>query len=191
MAGERPTSPEQENEDEPRIYVASLADYNNGRLHGRWLDATQEPADLEVHVADVLAASPLPWAEEWAIHDYTGFAGLHIDEHEDLKRVSAIARGIVEHGPAYAAWVAIRNGASENPKDFKDLYLGHWASPAAYAEQFLEDFGALDTLQRHVPAWLRPYVQLDYASFGHNMEVNGDFAFAADATGVHVFDGHG
>ena len=26
--------------DTPRIYVACLAAYNNGRLHGRWIDAT-------------------------------------------------------------------------------------------------------------------------------------------------------
>jgi Antirestriction protein (ArdA) len=28
----------------PRIYVACLAAYNNGRLHGEWIDADQ-PAD--------------------------------------------------------------------------------------------------------------------------------------------------
>jgi hypothetical protein len=28
----------------PRIYVASLADYNAGRLHGSWLDAARNPA---------------------------------------------------------------------------------------------------------------------------------------------------
>jgi antirestriction protein len=26
---------------EPRIYVACLAAYNNGNLHGAWIDATQ------------------------------------------------------------------------------------------------------------------------------------------------------
>jgi hypothetical protein len=33
-----PTSPEQRRPS-PRIYVASLADYNNGELLGRWIDA--------------------------------------------------------------------------------------------------------------------------------------------------------
>ena len=28
---------------EPRIYVACLAAYNNGHLHGAWIDAAQEP----------------------------------------------------------------------------------------------------------------------------------------------------
>ena len=26
----------------PRIYVASLSDYNAGRLHGVWIDAAEE-----------------------------------------------------------------------------------------------------------------------------------------------------
>lgn len=30
----------------PRIYVACLASYNNGVLHGRWIDANQSADDL-------------------------------------------------------------------------------------------------------------------------------------------------
>ena len=30
----------------PRIYVASLADYNAGRLHGRWIGASQSASDI-------------------------------------------------------------------------------------------------------------------------------------------------
>ncbi|MDO7837100.1 antirestriction protein ArdA [Sphingobium sp. HBC34] len=29
--------------EQPRIYVACLAAYNNGILHGTWIDAAQEP----------------------------------------------------------------------------------------------------------------------------------------------------
>ncbi|MDR0779720.1 MAG: antirestriction protein ArdA, partial [Pseudomonadales bacterium] len=58
---------------EPRIYVACLAAYNNGILHGAWLDAAQEPEALQNEVRDMLAASPIAGAEEWAIHDYEGF----------------------------------------------------------------------------------------------------------------------
>lgn len=29
----------------PRIYAACLAAYNSGRLHGRWIDATQDPEE--------------------------------------------------------------------------------------------------------------------------------------------------
>ncbi|RAN32203.1 antirestriction protein ArdA, partial [Hyphomonas pacifica] len=57
-------------EDRPRIYVACLAAYNNGCLHGRWIGATT-PDEIMEKVRAMLADSPLPGAEEWAIHGAT------------------------------------------------------------------------------------------------------------------------
>jgi antirestriction protein len=65
---------------EPRIYVACLAAYNNGYLHGVWIDAAQEPWSIYDEVKAMLAASPVAGAEEWAIHDYEGFRGVRIEE---------------------------------------------------------------------------------------------------------------
>lgn len=42
----------------PRIYVASLGDYNAGTLHGLWLQADQDPDDLHEQITEMLAASP-------------------------------------------------------------------------------------------------------------------------------------
>jgi len=53
----------------PAIYVASLADYNNGVLHGAWIDAAREPADIEADIKAMLDQSREPNAEEWAIFD--------------------------------------------------------------------------------------------------------------------------
>lgn len=50
-------------QDRPRIYVACLAVYNNGRLHGRWIDATA-PDEIWREVSAMLRASPEPDAEE-------------------------------------------------------------------------------------------------------------------------------
>jgi len=62
----------------PRIYVASLSDYNAGRLHGGWFDADREPEKLEKEIGFMLACSPELIAEEWAIHDHEGFGLAHI-----------------------------------------------------------------------------------------------------------------
>src|SRR5205085_7828465 len=83
----------------PRIYVASLSDYNAGRLHGAWIDATQDPAQIHENIAAMLAAGREPPAEEWAIHDYDNFGPVHLSEYEDIAAVSRIGRGIAEHGP--------------------------------------------------------------------------------------------
>ena len=42
----------------PQLYVASLTDYNNGILHGRWLDAAVEPEELSAGIQAMLEESP-------------------------------------------------------------------------------------------------------------------------------------
>jgi len=44
----------------PRIYVASLADYNAGRLHGRWIDANQSADSIRDEIAQMLTESEDP-----------------------------------------------------------------------------------------------------------------------------------
>ncbi|MXW76076.1 MAG: antirestriction protein ArdA [Acidimicrobiaceae bacterium] len=76
---------------EPRIYVASLSDYNNGHLHGRWIAAAQSPQRIYEEIHQMLATSPTLGAEEWAIHDYEGFAPHEIYETEDISTISQFA----------------------------------------------------------------------------------------------------
>jgi antirestriction protein len=53
----------------PRIYVACLAAYNNGYLHGAWIDADQDTDQIRDEIAAMLARSPVEDVEEYAIHD--------------------------------------------------------------------------------------------------------------------------
>ncbi len=54
---------------EKRIYVAFLAAYNNGELHGKWIDASCDVNFMQDDINAVLKASPISNAEEWTIHD--------------------------------------------------------------------------------------------------------------------------
>ena len=83
--------------DRPRIYVACLAAYNGGRLHGQWIDAT-EPDEVREEVRTMLADSPEPDAEEWAIHDHEGFEGCRISEWASFDSVCALADFVEQHG---------------------------------------------------------------------------------------------
>lgn len=87
----------------PRIYVACLASYNNGHLHGEWIDANQDVDSLFVEVKKMMSASPIPRAEEFAIHDYEDFGDIRINEYSGLETVSALANFVVEHGELGAA----------------------------------------------------------------------------------------
>lgn len=45
---------------EQRIYVACLASYNNGVLHGRWIDATTDIDEMQAQIAAMLRESRFP-----------------------------------------------------------------------------------------------------------------------------------
>ena len=194
----QPHQPAQETaEREPatdtRIYVASLSDYNDGRLHGAWIDADGEPDDLDEQVQAMLARSPMRseagGAEEWAIHDYEGFGPLRLGEYEDIATISTIGQGIAEHGPAFAHWAAI-SGTSDRDElaRFDDVYLGHWESVAAYAEELLEDLGIDDLLERAIPEHLQAYVHVDVEGFARDLEYSGDLSSSEGDDGVYLFD---
>jgi antirestriction protein len=182
------TNPDEERKTQPRIYVASLADYNEGRLHGEWIDAAQDEEELERCVKEMLARSPSPGAEEWAIHDYEGFGLLRLDEFESLASVAKVASGIAEHGPAFAAWAAHVGADSEAIDEFEDAYMGEWESAVAFAEEMLDDMGHIEEIMRGVPAHLAAYVQIDYEGFVGDLVRNGELATLEKPDGgIYVF----
>jgi antirestriction protein len=184
------SSPEAEPVDPPRIYVASLTDYNAGRLHGRWIDANQDTEALTDEVRAMLKASPTSrHAEEFAIHDYENFGALRLSEYESLEVVSAIAKGLADHGPAFAAWADHVGHEPALLDGFSEAYRGEWRSVSEYADELLDDLGAQDVLTI-VPDWLQPYVKLDVDGFARDLELSGDVWTAPTATDdVFIFDG--
>lgn len=185
---EEPTQQHEHHEhlkrDEPRIYVASLADYNDGRLVGAWLDANQEPDELEDDVQTMLATMAMPGAEEWAIHDHSGFGAFRLHEYESLVVVAKVASGLVEHGPAFAHWInVVGTGDDEAIDAFDQHYRGYWSDLESYAEDWLADL--LDT--EHLgPDWLRQYLRIDYEALG--LALASDLETAEDEHGVFVFE---
>ena len=183
--------------DGPRIYVASLIDYNNGLLHGRWIEAVDDPEAMQEEIEEMLTASPTTAryggvAEEWAIHDYDGFGDLRLNEYQALSTIARLAGGIRQHGLAFAAWAAHigDGGRSEDAiEQFEDCYRGEWDSVEAYAAELLDQF-ELDRIVQQVPEWLRPYVSIDTGGFARDLEIGGDIVSAETPEGgVWVWSG--
>jgi antirestriction protein len=171
----------------PRIYVASLSDYNAGRLHGTWIDASLAPDEMHDAITGMLQASPTDVrAEEWAIHDFEGFNGLHLGEWEDLGHVSKVANGIKEHGLAYAHWATLVS-TDEELDQFEERYLGQWPSRTEYASDVLDDLGLYEQVEQAVSDNLRPYVTLDAEGFGRDLELGGDISVVDLAGSVYIF----
>ena len=89
----------------PRVYVACLAAYNGGRLHGAWIDL-DDADDAHEQALQMLDTSPEPGAEEWAIHDHEGFGSYPVGEHESITELCDLAEAIEEHGAIVAEYAA-------------------------------------------------------------------------------------
>lgn len=179
---------ESEPQPSPRTYVASLADYNNGSLHGVWLDAAREPEAIHADIQAMLARSRTPGAEEFAIHDYEDFGVCVVHEYDSIELVSRIARGIQQHGHAFAAWAEVNEGTPERFDDFSEAYLGHFDSLTDYADHLLDDLGYTNELSL-LPESVRRYLRFDTEAMGRDMLLGGDIhAYPAADGGVWIFD---
>ncbi|MBU2862518.1 antirestriction protein ArdA [Reinekea forsetii] len=150
--------------EEIRIYVACLAAYNNGKLHGVWIDACLDVDDIQEQVNEMLASSPEEDAEEWAIHDYEGYGSYNVSEYEGFESAHEIACFISEYGELAAE------------------LLGHFSDLADFAEELTTD-------TTEIPESLAYYI--DYEKMGRDMELSGDiFTIETCYREVHIFWNH-
>lgn len=165
-----------------RIYVACLAAYNNGHLHGSWIEVMDEAAIWQA-VQNMLAASPIEEdAEEWAIHDYEGFAGAEVGEYFSFANVVELAEYITERGELGAEVLNYYGGNIEDAKARFDEYAGEYDSLEAYAEELTEQSGL------EIPESLANYI--DYKAMAHDYEQSGDFLTFEVGGSVHIFWAH-
>ena len=172
-------------ETSPRIYVASLSDYNAGRLHGRWIDADQDVDAIRAEIAAMLAESTEEVAEEWAIHDHDNFAGYDVPEHADLEHVSQVAALIAEHGRVFAELLEHFGGDLDDARThIRHGYRGAYRDIADYASEFFEDVyhEALEAL----PGFIQWHI--DWAGVGRDLELGGHILTVECDGSVHIFD---
>ena len=136
----------------------------------------------------MLATSPMPSAEEWAIHDYEGFGPLRLGEYESLLTVTALAKGINRHGDAFAHWAALHGDLADAPlEEFEEVYLGHWDSLSALAEELWDDMGYQQAIDAALPESLQSYVKFDAEAYGRDLELSGDVITSEGDGGIYVF----
>ena len=149
----------------PRIYVACLSSYNNGILHGAWIECTNDPDEIQDGINQVLKSSPMDDAEEWEIHDYEYFCGFN-PRHYSQQELYDIALFIDEHEELGAELLNIHSDIETAKYAFEENYLGCYESLAKYAEELTTDCC-------EIPAYLEYYI--DYEAMARDMELNGEF----------------
>ncbi|HAV13886.1 MAG TPA: antirestriction protein ArdA [Opitutae bacterium] len=158
----------------PRIYVACLASYNAGILHGAWIDLDGSES-IEDRIADILKASPEEDAEEWAVHDQEACGQL--SEYAGTDTLNAIQEAYEKTEKEGIEWEAFcefcahmgHNIEADTVEMFSEAYAGTWNSLIEWCENFLEETGQLEA----IPESLRFY--FDYAAFARDMEINDVF----------------
>ena len=122
-----------------RIYVACLAAYNNGHLHGKWIDASFGESHIREQTQAMLKASPIEEAEEWAIHDYEGFEGASLSEYASFEHVAALVEFIEEHEKLGGKLIEHYGGDLKDAKTALEHYHGEYESLEDYARSLTED----------------------------------------------------
>ncbi|AYV46280.1 antirestriction protein ArdA [Caulobacter flavus] len=167
---------------EPCIYVACLAAYNAGFLHGVWIEVEDDGDAVWAAIKAMLQASPIPMAEEYAIHDYEDFGGLEIAEYASIEKVIAIGAFLRERGKLGAMLAAHFGGDIEQAGEaLEDSYRGVFESLADCFQAFTEETTT-------IPENLRLYI--DYEAMARDAELSGDvFTIKTAHDEVHVFWG--
>jgi antirestriction protein len=167
---------------EPKIYVACLSSYTSGISYGAWIDATQLAKDIWAQIKQLLANSPMPGAEEFAVHDFQGFGSLHIDEYEGLKQIHEKATFVVEHGQLGAELAAYYGNLEEAEEALENHYMGAHESDLDYAIHLFDE-----CYLHNIPESIQYYV--DYDKFCRDIFIDDYFSIDIDGK-THVFVRH-
>jgi antirestriction protein len=170
-----------------RIYVACLASYNAGILHGRWIDASADVDAMQGEIDAMLKASREPGAEEWAVHDYDGVPS-DLGEYPGLDKIAAFVALCEEFdhidSDDVAAIAANWCGDLDQARTaLQDDFCGIYPAFRDYADEAADEMIACYVSDAKIPQALINY--FDYESHAR------DLAFSMTAvdvsTGVAVF----
>ncbi|TDN38590.1 hypothetical protein A8B98_22865 [Hymenobacter sp. UV11] len=171
---------------EPRVYIASLFDYNNGSHLGRWYDLADYDDAKELLGAiyqqlkqydDLYGVELNQPREEWSCHDYENFPERLYSEGMDFAKVyeylAATAEMDEDRKEAYEAFIEDGN----EPEHFSDRYQGQFGGDASYDEErVLADYAETTWLECHsadeIPSALKGYI--DWTSLGRDYRLGGD-----------------
>ena len=166
------------NTNQCRIYVACLAAYNSGFLHGAWIDVTDYDA-IWNGINAVLRSSPIPHAEEWAIHDYEGFHGITLEEYEGVDFVLKMATFVEKYGEVGAEVMSYYGDMDSAERAMEEQYSGEFDCELDFSSELFDDLYGSE-----VPDHLQSYI--DYEAFNRDLFISDYFSVRLNGK-IHVF----
>lgn len=170
----------------PRIYIACLSAYCNGKPHGIWIDCDRDAEAIWKEIQQMLSSSPMPDAEEWVIHCYENWQGIDIDEHEDIERIAKLAEILIEHGAAFGAYCKYYGEDDASPEEFTEYYIGQHKSEEDFVRDRWDEEGKLSQLE--AMGISEDYI--DWAAIARDLFVNDYLSVEASYQQVYIFNRH-
>lgn len=164
-----------------RFYAACLASYNNGVLHGRWIDASSDADEMQEEVSAMLRESGFPYvtvehpetgeevpsAEEWAIHDYEDLPSC-FGEYAGLSAIAEFVEMCEEYSfdaADLSAIVSHFGTLAYAKEELKDNFVGVHESFRAYAEELADEMLSAHDIKADHP--LSQY--FDYEAYARDL----------------------
>lgn len=165
-----------------RIYAACLASYNNGVLHGRWIDASADVDAMQEEVSAMLRESrfpnvtvthpdtgaEVPSAEEWAIHDYEDLPSC-FGEYAGLTAIAEFVELCEEHSLEAADLAAIVSNfgtLAYAKEELEGRFAGIYDSFKSYAEEVADEMLRAHDIKEDSP--LSQY--FDYDAYARDLK---------------------
>lgn len=151
--------------DSPKIYVASLEHYNNGKLVGKWFDFADYSDEGELAEAIQEYLDELG-VEEYAVHDYENFPSSYYHEYMgkgDFAKIYAVYAPAEERGIPFnvLAEAASDLGYKDEPeKVAEDMYHGAYKDWKDFAYE-VQEMGVNN-----------PEYYFDYEALGSDERIN-------------------
>lgn len=161
----------------PKVYIADLAAYNEGKLVGEWIDLSDYNDGSEV--MDEISNLLKKWSkkageerEEYAVHDYENFASNLYSEYmgeESFDKVIKAYKVSEEKGiPADVIGTIMRE---YNPDDIEEWidehYEGQFDNDTDLAYHYVDMMGGVEKLGKKTTD-----MYFDYEKFGRDLAIN-------------------
>ncbi len=167
--------------DTPRIYVACLAAYNSGFMHGEWIQVDKALESVYEDIQSMLSKSPIDNPEEWAIHDFEGFGEYRMSEYEDIDTVVNLAEFIAKHGELSGALLG-NYSIEEAETLLEERYHGSYDNEVDFAYAIFDD-----CYSNAIPENLMCY--FDYVAFTRDLFL-WDYFSVESGGKTHVFSSY-
>jgi len=169
--------------DDAKIYVADLAEYNNGRLVGKWLDLSDYSSGAEVMEAiqEMLDEQTKKDKygdvhEEYAIHDFEGFPRSFYSEYmgesdfDALYEMMKVADS--SNLPLEVLMEAVSDlGYEDDPERVAEAYYS--SVPASMGNEWRDfAYDYIDSIGNITEAVSKPEYYFDFESFGSDVRMD-------------------